>query len=132
MKSSLTIGKLARKAGVNVETVRYYQRVGLLELPERPAAGFRGYSDEVFERIVFIRRAKELGFSLQEIRELLELGEGHCADVRLRAEHKRAAIREKIADLRAMSRTLDELIAACKAGADSAECPLIESLARRR
>lgn len=130
MKSSLTIGKLAREAGVNVETVRYYQRVGLLEEPEKPAQGYRRYSTGMLERILFIRRAKQLGFSLEEIRELLDLGEGHCSDVRIRAERKRQRIREQIVDLRAMARTLDELIVACKVGQDDTHCPIIETLVR--
>ena len=131
MKSSLTIGKLAKEAGVSVETVRYYQRVGLLDEPEKPIRGYRRYSGGMLDRILFIRRAKQLGFSLEEIKELLELGEGHCSDVRVRAERKRRLIREQISDLRAMSSTLDDLISACKAGQDDTHCPIIETLVRR-
>lgn len=131
MKPPFTIGKLAREAGVNVETVRYYQRVGLLDEPEKPVRGYRRYSGGMLDRILFIRRAKQLGFSLEEIGELLELGEDHCGDVRIRAERKRLRIREQIADLRAMSSTLDDLISACKAGQDDTHCPIIETLVRR-
>ena len=89
MASVLTIGRLARRAGVNVETVRYYQRIGLVDEPGKPAEGFRTYAPEAVDRITFIKRAQALGFSLDEVRELLEIGDGHCADVCARAEEKR-------------------------------------------
>ncbi len=131
MNRQFTIGTLAREAGVNVETVRYYQRVGLLDEPEKPARGYRRYDAATLARVRFIRRAKQLGFSLEEIGELLELGDGHCSDVRARAERKHRRIREQIADLRAMARTLEGLIAACKAGQNETHCPIIETLVRR-
>ena len=129
---TLTIGRLARAAGVNVETVRYYQRLGLVDEPAKPQSGFRHYSTDTLDRIVFIKRAQQLGFRLQEIRELLELGDGHCADVRAKAEAKRRQIEAQIRDLRAMGATLDELIAACRTGRGDAHCPMVETLARRR
>ena len=130
--ATLTIGRLARAAGVNVETVRYYQRLGLVDEPAKPESGFRHYSADTLDRIVFIKRAQQLGFRLEEIRELLELGDGHCADVRNRAEEKRGQIEAQIRDLRAMRATLDKLIAACRAGRGDAHCPIVETLARRR
>jgi MerR family mercuric resistance operon transcriptional regulator len=129
---TLTIGRLARAAGVNVETIRYYQRVGLIEEPSKPAEGFRRYPPEAWARIVFIKRAQRLGFNLDEIRELLELGDGHCADVRSRAEEKRAQIEAQIGDLTAMRDTLNELIRACLAGSEDAHCPIVESLANSK
>ena len=105
--ATLTIGRLARAAGVNVETVRYYQRLGLVGEPAKPESGFRHYPADTLDRIVFIKRAQQLGFRLEEIRELLELGDGHCADVRNRAEEKRGQIEAQIRDLRAMRATLD-------------------------
>ncbi len=128
---TLTIGRLARAAGVNVETVRYYQRLGLVDEPAKPESGFRHYSTGTLDRIVFIKRAQQLGFRLAEIRELLELGDGHCADVRSRAEEKRRQIEAQIRDLRATGATLDELIAACRAGRGDAHCPIVQTLARR-
>jgi len=128
MKTPLTIGRLARMADVNVETVRYYQRIGLVPEPEKPAQGFRTYPLETIARIRFIRRAQQLGFSLKEIRELLELGDGHCADVRVRAEEKRARVDDRIQELQALLATLDDLIGACRQGRDDAHCPIVESL----
>jgi MerR family mercuric resistance operon transcriptional regulator len=130
--ATLTIGRLARAAGVNVETVRYYQRLGLVDEPAKPERGFRHYPAAALDRIVFIKRAQQLGFRLQEIRELLELGDGHCADVRAKAEAKRRQIEAQIRDLRAMGATLDELIATCRTGRGDAHCPMVETLARRR
>lgn len=126
----LTIGRVARSAGVNVETVRYYQRVGLIAEPPKPRQGYRLYRPESVDRITFIKRAQRLGFSLVEIGELLELRDGHCADVRARAEEKRAQIIGQIQDLEALRETLDTLISACRAGREDAHCPIVETLAR--
>jgi len=124
----LTIGRLAKSADVNVETVRYYQRVGLVEEPLKPDNGFRHYSSEAVDRIRFIKRAQQLGFTLKEIMDLLDLGDGHCADVRERAEEKRHQIDTQIRDLRALRRTLDGLIDACSSGKGSPHCPIVETL----
>ena len=128
MTRPLTIGQVARAAGVNVETVRYYQRVGLVTEPPKPASGFRIYSSETIDRINFIKRAQQLGFNLKEISELLDLGEGRCADVRTRAEEKRAHIDSQIADLRRLRETLDSLIRACSTEHGTAQCPIVETL----
>lgn len=127
-----TIGRLARAAGVNVETVRYYQRVGLVEEPPKPFDGYRRYPAATADRIVFIKRAQQLGFTLREIRELLELGDGRCTDVRRRAEEKRAQVNAQIKDLRVLRKTLDGLIEACLAGRDDAHCAIVETLAASR
>lgn len=124
----LTIGRLAALAGVNVETVRYYQRIGLIETPPRPLGGFRKYPAGVAGQIRFIKRAQQLGFSLREIAELLKIGDGHCADVRARAEKKRERIEAQIRDLMLLHDTLDQLIRACKKGRDGAHCPIVEAL----
>lgn len=129
MASELTIGRLARVAGVNVETVRYYQRVGLIHEPPRPPEGYRRYSPDTVDRIRFIKRAQKLGFSLGDISELLELGDGRCADVRARAEQKNAQIEAQIRDLEAMRDTLEKLIRACRSGKDPVHCPIVQSLA---
>ena len=131
MTQSLTIGHLARKSGVNIETVRYYQRLGIIEEPVKPARGYRIYPPETVDRILFIRRAKELGFSLGEIAELLELGESHCEDIRHRAEEKRSYIDQQIKDLENLRATLDQLIKTCQSGSDKAHCPIVETLAKR-
>lgn len=129
-QTSLTIGFLARAANVNIETIRYYQRVGLITEPIKPEKGYRHYPMDTVDRIKFIKRAQKLGFSLNEIAELLELGDGHCDDVRQRAEHKRAIINQQITDLLALRTTLDELISAC-ATEDNAHCPIVETLAMK-
>ncbi len=128
MAKPLTIGKIARAAGVNVETVRYYQRIGIIAEPPKPVEGYRVYPADTVDRICFIKRAQQLGFSLQEIAELLELGDGHCHDVQLRAEEKRDLIDQQINDLKNLRNTLDKLIRACQSDNDTAHCPIVETL----
>ncbi len=128
MNKPLTIGHIARTAGVNVETIRYYQRVGILIEPAKPVEGYRIYPSETVNRIRFIKRAQQLGFSLQEISELLELGDGHCDDVRHRAEEKRTIIDQQINDLKNLRGTLDTLIQACQCDGDTSHCPIVETL----
>lgn len=127
----LTIGRLARAAEVNVETIRYYQRKGLIVEPVKPPDGYRIYPGEVIDRIRFIKRAQKLGFSLQDIVHLLELGDGHCNDVREQAEAKLAKIETQIKDLQAMRKTLKTLISQCNAGDGSGCCPIVQSLTNR-
>lgn len=124
----LTIGRVAKRAGVNVETIRYYQRIGLIKEPAAPLNGFRKYLPQTVDQISFIKRAKLLGFSLKEIAELLEIGDGHCDDVRLRAEKKRSKIDEQIRDLMSLRETLDALICECKKGNNGVNCPIVETL----
>jgi len=125
---NMTIGRLAEAAGVNVETIRYYQRIGLISEPIKPQQGFRKYQHRTLEQIIFIKRAQQLGFSLQEIADLLELGDGHCRDVRKRAEKKRDKIEGQIRDLRALQDTLTQLINACHSGKGKQKCPIVETL----
>ncbi len=130
--AGLTIGKLAQKAGVNVETIRYYQRVGLILEPVKPLEGYRHYPEATVARVCFIRRAKDLGFTLKEILELLSLDNGDCAEVRTLAERKRSNINQRIDDLRAMLSVLEELIDQCKLHTDSTPgCAIIETLSRK-
>ena len=124
----LTIGRLAKAAEVNVETIRYYQRVGLVVEPVKPLEGFRVYHDETINRIRFIKRAQKLGFSLQDIAHLLELGEGHCNDVREQAEAKLKQIEAQIKDLQSMRKTLKKLISECSTGNENGDCPIVQSL----
>ena len=130
-RSTLTIGQVASQAGVNLQTVRYYQRRNLIAQPPKPASGYRRYAADTVERIRFIKRAQGLGFSLDEIRELLALGDGHCDDVRRVAERQRALIAARIADLDAMQQTLDTLIDDCRQSHPAGYCPLIESLSHQ-
>ena len=128
---SLTIGRLAREAGVNLETVRCYERRGLLSKPPRSASGYRLFPAEAARRLRFIRRAQELGFSLGEIRELLSLrmsASARSTDVRRRAEAKIADIDVKIRTLDSMKRTLRKLTNSCEGCGPIAECPILESL----
>jgi len=127
----LTIGKLAQLGGVNLETVRYYEREGLLPKPPRTTAGYRIFPRDAARRLRFIKRAQELGFSLTEIRELLSLrmkpGTRH-ADVRSRAQAKIVDIEQKIRTLQRMKSALRTLTERCEACAPSAACPILESL----
>jgi MerR family mercuric resistance operon transcriptional regulator len=131
---SLTIGRLAKQAGVNLETVRYYERRGLLPRPPRSESGYRLFPEEAAGRLRFIRRAQELGFSLAEIRDLLSLRVSRTAkrtDVRRRAEAKIADIDARIRSLHSMKRALHKLTRVCAGCGPIAECPILESLDRR-
>lgn len=123
----MTIGVLARAAGVNSETIRYYQRRGLIATPRKPPGGVRRYNTNTLAQLRFIKRAQQLGFTLREITDLLKLGEGSCAATRTLAERKRADIGARIQDLQAMRATLEKLIRSCRADMRPA-CPIIESL----
>ncbi len=123
-----TIGAVARDAGVNLQTVRYYQRRGLLPIPPKPVVGYRRYPLATVSRIRFIKRAQALGFSLREIRQLLDLADRKCAEVRPLAEARRADIARRLADLEAMAGVLDQVIAACRKGDPEAHCPLLDTL----
>lgn len=126
---SLTIGGVARVAGVNVETVRFYQRKGLLREPSRAGSGIRRYSQPDVLRLQFIRAAQRLGFSLAEIADLLRLEDGtHCSEARALAEHKLAEVRAKIAHLDRLRGTLAKLVRACRTHKGKLSCPLIASL----
>jgi MerR family mercuric resistance operon transcriptional regulator len=127
----LSIGEVARQAGVGVETVRFYERQGLLAEPDRKASGYRQYDEEAVAVLRFIRRAKELGFTLKEIKELLTLRldpDGTAADVKRRAEAKVADIEAKLRDLRRMREALLRLTAACHGRGPVSTCPILEAL----
>lgn len=131
MATGLTIGKLADAAGVNVETIRYYQRRGLLAEPAKPLGGQRRYPAELAKRLRFIKRAQALGFTLAEITELLRLDQaGACTETRDLAARKLALIEQKIADLVALQRVLGGLVQQCAAGEGGTACPIIELLAK--
>jgi MerR family mercuric resistance operon transcriptional regulator len=133
--SGLTIGRVARDAGLAIDTVRYYEREGLLERPARTSSGYRQYPADAVARLRFIRQAKELGFTLSEIRELLALKVApgkSCADVRARAEAKIADIEQRVAQLTRMKRALARLAAACSGRGPTSECPILDAMERRR
>lgn len=128
---TLTIGQLAKKAKVNIQTVRYYERRGLIPEPPRRRSGYRQYSHDDLERIQFIRHAQEVGFTLREISELLSLRvhpNTTCTQVRERAKAKIAEIEEKIHALERMKTALTRLAAKCQGDGPTSECPILESL----
>ena len=128
---TLTIGSLAKEAGVNVETVRYYERRGLILQPDKPSSGYRHYSREEVSRIQFIKHAQDLGFTLKEITELLSLRvspKTSCEEVKEQAITKIQDIQEKIQTLQSMKRTLEGLVRSCENRAPTSECPILETL----
>ncbi len=127
----LTRGKLAGQSGVNIATIRYYEKLELLPAPPRSNAGYRMFSPESVNRIRFIKHAQELGFSLKEIKELLDLRvtpDATATDVRIRASGKIANIGEKIRHLRAIKKSLELLVNSCCSDGSASECPILESL----
>jgi MerR family copper efflux transcriptional regulator len=127
----MRIGELAGKAGVGIETIRYYEREGLLAAPRRRPSGYRVYDEATIARLRFIRRTKELGFSLDEIKQLLGLwfnASTRCTHVRDRAASKIADIEEKIRSLQGMKRALRKLVAQCETRNSLDDCPLLEGL----
>lgn len=126
-----TIGQVAGRAGVGVETVRFYEREGLISQPTRRASGYRQYGEETVARLRFIRRAKELGFTLKEIAELLSLRldpATTCADVKSRAAAKTQDIEARIETLQRMKRAMVKLTQACSGRGSSSECSILEAL----
>lgn len=126
---NLTIGALAQAAGVNVETIRFYQRKVLMQEPDRPLGGIRRYGDTHLARVHFIKSAQRLGFSLEEIADLLRLEDGsHCTEAREQAERKLADVRAKLADLQRIEGALQGLVERCCAATGRVQCPLIAAL----
>jgi len=126
---SLTIGAFAKAAGVNVETIRFYQRKGLLPEPDKPYGSIRRYGEQDVARVKFIRSAQRLGFSLDEIAELLRLEDGtHCEEASSLAEQKLQDVRQKLSDLTRIESLLSRLVCACHARHGEISCPLIASL----
>jgi Hg(II)-responsive transcriptional regulator len=126
-----SIGEVARRAGVGVETVRFYEREGLLEEPPRRASGYRQYSEQVVKRLHFIKRAKLLGFSLKEISELLLLrvdAQTSCEEVRQRTEAKIAEVERKLVELHRMRQALLQVHSLCTGQGPTGRCPMLEAL----
>lgn len=127
----MTVGQLADKAGVNIETVRYYERRGLLPKPARTDSGYRQYEPDAVKRLRFIKRAKGLGFTLHEVEELLALRvrhEGSCQAVGRRTRDKIAIVRQKISELQAIERSLARLAVTCEARKRTNDCPMLHAL----
>ena len=130
---SLTIGKVARRAEVGVETIRFYERKGLIDEPPRRESGYRQYPEETISRLRFIKRAKELGFTLREIKELMKLqvdssSTATCDEVRNLAKEKITDIRDKIRMLQGMEAALARLIGSCRNRVVTSNCPILEAL----
>jgi MerR family mercuric resistance operon transcriptional regulator len=131
MKSSLTIGQTAKKAGVNIQTLRYYEGRGLLLANARTEAGYRLYSEESVQRLRFIKHAQELGFSLSEIERLLKLRvkrPNQCEKIRKEVEARLKVVKDKILSLRSIEKTLENLRRACQTRKISSDCPILKSL----
>ncbi len=131
---NLTTGQLAKETGVNIETIRYYERRGLIPEPPRRVSGYREFPPEYIERIRFIKRAQALGFTLKEISELLAVADGNpaCKDIRKFAEDKVKDIEARIHDLQKIKSVLKDLIEKCLGKRKISECPIIESLSQKK
>lgn len=128
----LPIGAFAAAAGVNVETVRYYQRKGLLNEPDKPYGSIRRYGEADVARVKFVKAAQRLGFTLDEVAVLLTLDDGvHCKEAQALAEHKLSDVRSKLADLRRIESVLAELVRECDQARGKVSCPLVVALQRR-
>jgi MerR family mercuric resistance operon transcriptional regulator len=129
-RTEIAIGELSRRTGCNIETIRYYERIGLLPAAMRAASRYRLYADHDVRRLVFVRRARELGFTLNQVRPLLALagsGQAACAEVRDLAASHLGDVRAKIADLQALELVLTEAVRRCDTG-EQPGCPLIDAL----
>jgi MerR family mercuric resistance operon transcriptional regulator len=128
---TLTIGAFAKAAGVNVETIRFYQRKGLLPEPERPVGGIRRYGPTDVDRVKFVKSAQRLGFNLEEVAQLLKLEDGtHCHEAADLAAVRLEAVRLRLTDLQRMESALSHLVQACSSSWGKVTCPLIASLHR--
>ena len=126
----MRIGELARSVEVNVETIRYYQRIGLLELPQKPYGGIRSYSSQDLQRLRFIRRAQQLGFSLEDIQALLEISSSECEQVQKLATEKLNLVHEKLSQLRRIESVLAKTLEQCGRRKGNQPCPIIETLSQ--
>jgi Hg(II)-responsive transcriptional regulator len=131
--NSMKIGEVAKRARTGIETIRFYEREGLLVEPKRRPSGYRQYDETTVERLEYIRRAKELGFTLAEIRDLLELSfaGSSCDHIRERAEAKITDIQTKIRSLQQMKRSLGEIVDRCRAKNSTEDCPLVHKTMKR-
>ncbi len=132
--SRLTRGAVSKRTGMNIETIRYYERAGLMPDPPRSPGGHRLYDEKLLKRLIFIRRGRELGFTLEEVRGLLRLVDGgdySCGEVKALTLDHLGEIQRKVADLRNMAQVLKEMAAQCEGGTVP-DCPIIDTLFRER
>ncbi len=129
--SRTTISKAAQRAGVGIETIRYYQRRGLIEEPARPVEGYRLYPEKTIARVRFIKRAQELGFSLKEVKTLVELGDEKCLETRDLAVLKLELVETKIRDLQSIENNLRDLIRYCDTRREDEACPIYYSISQQ-
>lgn len=122
-----TISKVAKELGINIETVRFYERKGLIEQPLKPEVGYRHYPKETINRIRFIKHAQQLGFTLDEIANLLALNDGSCHQVEELTQQKLSSVKKKLSDLQQLEKALQGLLAQCQSS-DNKRCPIIDSL----
>jgi len=133
-KTEMTIGQLAQKSNMDSQTIRYYEHQGLMMKPDRTESNYRVYDDEAIERLAFINRAKQIGFSLNDIKTLLGLADGkvtQCDDVREFAETRLSKIQSQISDLKAMGKILSKLVRQCATSEEISECPILETLTEK-
>ncbi len=123
-----TISKVAKELGINIETVRFYERKGLIEQPIKPSEGYRDYPLSTVNRIRFIKRSQELGFTLVEIEGLLSLSDRPCEQVKQLAAGKLSRVQEKIKDLKKLEKALKHMVIQCKSNPDESYCPVIDAL----
>jgi len=131
-KKSLTINSVAKQSGVGIETIRYYQRIGLIETPEKPSSGYRTYSEDIIDKLLFVQRAKGLGFSLAEIAHLLALGDGRCSETKELAIRKLEIMKSKLHDLQIMASALEKLIQSCESSPAYQGCPIITDISKKK
>ena len=122
------IGQVAQQLGINIETIRYYQRMGLIQTPPKPTTGYRHYPSETVARLQFIQRAKALGFSLNDIHQLLSLHQHSCADIEAIAQQKQQDIQDKILLLQQLQASLRDLTQQCRINHRSDQCPILAVL----
>jgi MerR family transcriptional regulator, mercuric resistance operon regulatory protein len=128
--NEFTIGEMSKRTGVNIETIRYYEKIGAMPNPPRTAAGYRVYGADLLKRLTFIRRCRQLGFGMKEIQELLGLVDAHgytCAEVQALTLEHAAMVRQKVTDLKKLETTLRNIASQCT-GKKIPECPIIDAL----
>ena len=131
MTKKLTISTIAKEIEISVETIRYYERIGLISQPEKPDKGYRVYDDEILEKLYFIKHAKKLGFSLKEISDMMIIGSKGCKETKEIASQKLQNIKNKINDLESISKTLEGLIRACDSNSEYKGCPIISAISKK-
>jgi MerR family mercuric resistance operon transcriptional regulator len=123
-----TISVLAKEVDVGIETIRFYEQKGLITQPLKPVSGYRIYPQETVKKLLFIKRAKVLGFTLEEIKKLIQLNDMQCNEMAVLAKNKLALVRDKIAFLLKLENSLEQVISTCDSNANKQNCPTIESL----